>query len=348
MSQRLPELDSLRGIAALTVAFFHFAIGSNVLPSMAFAATAVDFFFIISGFVIFLSIDKVKTWKEFAVKRFLRLYPTYWICVTITTIAIVCNHFYLATPKTLPLRYLVNLTMLQHFVKVTDMDGPYWTLAVELQFYIFIGLMKKFNIINKVEMIGLWLLGVPLIVDFVILPLSPKAFGILEVILPIINHWPMFIAGIVIYKLRAEPKDYKRYVYLAICLFVGVAITRQASKANIELFDYSLLLLGFFTCMLLLIHGKLAFLNVKPILFLGQISYAYYLIHQYIGANFILKIFNIPVFAGLAIAFTTTLLLAWLITSKIEPRFRSWVAAKTDLTVRRIPKLLRAGPTSGN
>lgn len=298
MSQRLPELDSLRGIAALTVAFFHFAIGSSVLPPMPFAATAVDFFFIISGFVIFLSIDKIHHWKEFAVKRFLRLFPTYWICVTVTTIAIVCNHFYLATPKMLPLRYLVNLTMLQHFVKVTDIDGPYWTLAVELQFYIFIGLMKKWHSISKVETVSLWLLATPLLLDFIILPFAPKAFAACAIILPIINHWPMFVAGIIFYKLRAEPKNYKRYVYLAICLVVGVAITRQASKANIPVVEYSMLLVSFFTCMLLLINGKLFWLNVKPLLFLGHISYSFYLIHQYIGANFILRVLNAPLAAA--------------------------------------------------
>jgi peptidoglycan/LPS O-acetylase OafA/YrhL len=335
MSQRLPELDSLRGIAALTVALFHFATASNVLSPIAFAATAVDFFFIISGFVIFLSIDKINNWREFAFKRFLRLFPTYWICVTITTVAIVCNGFYLATPKTLPLRYLVNLTMLQHFVKVTDMDGPYWTLAVELQFYIFIGLMKKFSAIGKVETVGLWLLSIPIILDFVILPNSPKVFGIFEILLPIINHWPVFIAGIVLYKLRAEPGNHKRYIYLAMCLLVGIFIKPQASKASIAILDYSLLLLSFFTCMLLLINGKLSFLKIKPLLFLGQISYAFYLIHQYIGANFILKFWHFGLISGFTVAFAITILLAWSITFQLEPLFRTLLSYKLRLQSKK-------------
>ncbi len=76
MSKRLVELDSLRGLAALAVVCFHFSEVTALFPFFLPFSTAVDLFFMISGFVIFLSIDKTATWKEFVFKRFQRLYPT--------------------------------------------------------------------------------------------------------------------------------------------------------------------------------------------------------------------------------------------------------------------------------
>ena len=89
---RIFELDILRGIAALIVALFHltldtpkeyrtfntsiFSIGSP-MPSL---------FFIISGFVIFMTIEKIKDWKEFVITRFFRLYPSFWISIILSLI----------------------------------------------------------------------------------------------------------------------------------------------------------------------------------------------------------------------------------------------------------------------
>ena len=73
-------LESLRGGAAISVAIHHFYIGShfNVAFTM-YAWLMVDFFFVLSGFVIALNYqDRIKTFenlKAFQFKRFLRLYP---------------------------------------------------------------------------------------------------------------------------------------------------------------------------------------------------------------------------------------------------------------------------------
>lgn len=74
-------LDGLRGVAALTVVFFHLFEAyatSHLDQRINHGYLAVDFFFILSGFVIGYSYDdrwKTMTVKEFLKRRFIRLHP---------------------------------------------------------------------------------------------------------------------------------------------------------------------------------------------------------------------------------------------------------------------------------
>lgn len=94
---RLPELDGLRGIAALTVFFSH-AIG--VLPSSPLldalkssplrtfwdGTAAVGLFFVLSGFVLALPFQgnhKSLSYIEFVTRRCFRIYPAYWLALVL-------------------------------------------------------------------------------------------------------------------------------------------------------------------------------------------------------------------------------------------------------------------------
>ncbi len=95
MKKYYPELDGLRGLAALMVFFSH-AIGllspSAVIiylqqsPFRALwdGAAAVDFFFVLSGFVLalpFVSGRSKLNYFRFAIRRSFRLYPAYWLAL---------------------------------------------------------------------------------------------------------------------------------------------------------------------------------------------------------------------------------------------------------------------------
>jgi peptidoglycan/LPS O-acetylase OafA/YrhL len=81
---RLRYLDALRGIAVLCVVLWHlYGTNAEYLPYGArFAVapfnlmwTGVELFFLISGFVILMTLEHVRTLREFAVRRWLRLFP---------------------------------------------------------------------------------------------------------------------------------------------------------------------------------------------------------------------------------------------------------------------------------
>ena len=93
-SARISSLDALRGIAALAVVLYHYTFRYNALYGHNFSLEplsvlkyghlGVQLFFIISGFVIYLSIENTQSIKKFASNRFARLYPAYWCAVFVT------------------------------------------------------------------------------------------------------------------------------------------------------------------------------------------------------------------------------------------------------------------------
>src|SRR4051812_18925698 len=92
---RYKELDALRGVVAILVVFFHFTMNRSEYNSfLKPGTTGVDLFFIISGFVIFMTLKKTSTRAEFVINRISRLYPTNWSVVSFTFILIVLKSVY--------------------------------------------------------------------------------------------------------------------------------------------------------------------------------------------------------------------------------------------------------------
>ncbi len=146
MKSYYSPLDVLRFFAAFWVMNFHYFLGySGALAWYRYGNLGVQLFFIISGFVIVQSM-KGKSLQEFALGRFIRLFPLFWILCTATYIItlIVPN----ANPVTFA-EYLISMTMLGDkfgsvFGYTRLVDAAYWTLSVELIFYVaiaaFVGL----------------------------------------------------------------------------------------------------------------------------------------------------------------------------------------------------------------
>jgi len=79
--RRLPFLDALRGVLALMVVVSHIAVWSGHHPWPQLANIAVDGFFLVSGYVLALSYDG--RFVAFVVRRFIRLWPVYALCLTV-------------------------------------------------------------------------------------------------------------------------------------------------------------------------------------------------------------------------------------------------------------------------
>jgi len=99
---RIQLLDSFRFLAIFFVVFFHFfsswtqpefngnyyPYGNALSAYFKYGYLGVQFFFIISGFVIFFTLEKSKKMTEFMVKRFIRLLPAMILCSIITYILV--------------------------------------------------------------------------------------------------------------------------------------------------------------------------------------------------------------------------------------------------------------------
>lgn len=161
MKAYFPLLDAIRFFAAFWVMNFHYLFEqTGDLEWYRYGNLGVQLFFIISGFVIVQSL-KGKTLKEFAMGRFLRLFPLFWILCTTTYLIT------LIIPNTTTVNfteYLRNMTMLGDlFNKIVGytrlIDPSYWTLTVELIFYISIGIFTYFFSDKKIRyFLGSWLI----------------------------------------------------------------------------------------------------------------------------------------------------------------------------------------------
>lgn len=143
---RLDVIDALRGVAALVVVAQH----SAELLWNDYARWSVSVFrpgefgvfvfFMVSGFVIPLSIERERDAISFWIGRFFRLFPLYWVLL-VSAVLLWRFGDYGVRPALAadPWRSIVaNGTMAQNFLGFDNVIGPAWSLAYELVFYLFI------------------------------------------------------------------------------------------------------------------------------------------------------------------------------------------------------------------
>lgn len=318
-NNRLTVLDSLRGIAALSVVLFHFTYGYDnglkILSPKRFYFTygdlGVQLFFIISGFVIFMTIEKTKSSKSFFISRFSRLYPAYWSAIMLT--------ISLTTLLSAPFQkgiydikeVLVNFSMLQYWFKIQNIDGAYWTLAVELTFYFLIWCLYKFKKLNSIQWFSLIWLSLTFLFYIFEIPFGKFVKAIL-----ILNHAPMFASGIGFYLLHQKRGSLLTHILIAIA-FICESYMLFLNRSDLS--SYIIISL-FFILFYLFSYSKLEFLSNKILLFFGSISYTLYLIHDNIGMAIIYWIrqaFDIEI-VYVSITFAIVIALAYMVTIFVE------------------------------
>lgn len=280
-SGRLLELDAFRGLAVIAVILYHYStrygeifghIKTDYKFDFSYGHMGVQLFFIISGFVIFMSIERAKSPEDFLIKRAIRLYPAYIFAVLLTFA--ITSLYPLDHLKVSFLDLLVNLTMFHgYFPFIKPVDGAYWSLRVEVLFYIAMSILLFFNLLKRTIPISLVVLSLGSIFSLAYkLTDSTLIYNLNQVL--IVSHIHLFIAGIMFYKLWKEKNQQSYYVILLLCLVYQFAFVGAAKGVYVTLF---------FMLFLLMINSKLTWVANKPFLFLGKISYSFYLVHQFIG-----------------------------------------------------------------
>jgi len=311
-SKRIPELDSLRGIAALAVVFFHYFYnynkhyGHNFYVSDLFdiGQTGVHLFFIISGFVIYWTLTRSENILQFIWSRFSRLYPVYWAAViisfTFTTLMGPADRSVGTTDA------FINLTMFHEYIGIAHVDRVYWTLSIELAFYILVGCALFLGLTKHTTKICvLWL----------ILAFGTRALninlGLLHKAL-ILNWCHLFIAGIIFFQLWSGALNIK---FALPVLLLSLAIAYLANNGL-----NCLVVIAFYVIFPLAIFGKIKLLNQKVLVWLGTISYSLYLIHQNIGYGIIQKCYsmNIPASISITGSIILSLIIAHLLSTYVE------------------------------
>jgi peptidoglycan/LPS O-acetylase OafA/YrhL len=303
---RVVELDALRGIAALAVVAFHYTtfygqqIGHVPPLQVGFPAGnyGVHLFFLISGFVIFMTLERTRSAMDFVVSRFSRLFPAYWAAMLATMTVV----YTIGMPdQRLPLRDLaLNLTMGQQFLGAEHLDGSYWTLQVELFFYAQMLLWFALGLLGRIRwIIGAWLL---LAVAYGETAQHHMHFSYSLRELLILRHIPFFALGILFYRIRTRPAE--RNVDMAL---IGACLLAIAIAGPPVLVAVALVCCALFG---LFVAGWLRWLAIAPFAVLGAMSYSIYVLHQAIGFALIHQLESVGVSSMAAILLATCFVLA--------------------------------------
>lgn len=317
-STRLVEVDALRGIAAMAVVLFHMSTRYNQLFTPAETASwalphghyGVNLFFIISGFVIFMTLERTRRPMDFVISRFSRLFPAYWCAIVIT---FVITHALAMPIKTVTAAQAAgNFLMLHGYLGIPHVDGVYWTLEVELMFYL--GMFTLF-ITGRLHRLVPVMLGVlALRIAYVWLE---RGFGIelpwtLSRIL-ILPYIPWFCLGMAVYKfVSTRDGSVRQWQVLAVAALATLALTDGPGLAALAVV-LALLVWG-------AASARLPWLGNRVLVWLGAISYPLYLLHENIGWCVILRLSErgVPIDVATLVAIALALVMATLLHKWVE------------------------------
>ena len=321
---RFAELDALRGLAALAVVLFHLTwrasqvlAGAQTIPwGLEWGRFGVHLFFSISGFVIFMTLERTSSAADFAVSRLARLFPAYWCAVLLTALGVVA----LGAPELgqPPQIVLANLTMLQGFDYVPPVDGVYWSLTVELAFYLCMLALWKAQLLHRIELVLLgWL---ALMAAWELFPQLPSRVGLLLCV----RYIAWFVPGILAYRVWTGARRPAQQVLPWLAGLAAILVGYQAAIWPVYLV-VSAIYAG-------LIAGRLGWLRQRLLIWLGAISYPLYLIHQHLGYALIARLEALGAGPWLALVLTIAAALA------ASEAIHRWVEAPSLGAIRQLWK----------
>lgn len=325
---RLAGLDALRGIAAAAVMLRHFTTDFHGLPgghappgvsaAFPFGGHGVELFFIVSGFVIFMTLERTQSLGDFLVARFARLYPAFLASLALT-LAIDA----LAGGSAHSIAEIAaNMTMMPEIFGVPGIDGSYWTLFYELDFYLVAGLVFFLLRVRDPEVpCTIWLLAsmalrVPAM-DFI--PAQVSVFLSL-------GYSQLFVIGIVLYRIYS---GYVTILTVALLIF-WLPMTWVSWYWSVGGWTHPEYMLAIFLCAGMVWLATTPRVRIPvgaPFRFLGRISYPLYLVHQLIGSILIARLEAAGLLPDLAVAgaIGVAILLAWGVSAWVEYPAQAWL-----------------------
>jgi len=343
---RIAFLDGYRGIAIFLVILFHtYSRWNDVLPYnhdysnffiFKYGFLGVELFFLISGFVILMTLEKAVTFKEFLTKRWLRLFPAMLIASIIIFIS--SNIFKTwpdGTPQVtniIPGLLFIDPQWINNIFKsnLASLDGSFWSLYVEVKFYIVFGI--AYFTLGRNKAIALISIASVLwfVCHFADLILARKILSLFS-----FNYFGWFSAGALAYTYYTSKSKIFLFNSISMGLISCLLFINDLYEIIGAIFIYVLFVLP------ILMKSVQRIIANKFFLFLGVISYPLYLVHQYLLIALIKLYHNYFIILPDLIlpipALIIIVLLAVLITRFLEPTIK-------NLFVRKIytPRLIKS------
>lgn len=242
----------------------------------------VHLFFVISGFVILMSAWG-RSVGSFVASRVSRLYPAFWAAVLLTASL---RYLWPGFEARSPGEVLVNLTMLQDPLGVPRVDGVYWTLWVELQFYLLVCLFIRIGLTER--RVLLLAAAAPVLTTPLTL-LTPHLAGMWTLV-----EWlPLFCAGMVICLIYRSGPSRARWAVLALNVLAATSISAVVTPGAIDAVSSGQptspawvaggVVLCVAVVMVATLVPRVRDVEWRGLTLAGLVTYPLYLTHEYLG-----------------------------------------------------------------
>ncbi len=290
MKAQIYALTSTRAVAAIMVVIHHFAADVfpfNKLPKLFHSGNiAVSYFFVLSGFVLYISYNGLNTrFADYFKRRVGRIVPVYLLALGLMVCVLVAFYSYPLNSASFK-EIVLSVLLLQAYVPSYPMslNTPGWTISVEMFFYLLFPLFLLF--INKnfrafvVTTLVLFILaqyfhfkyynirwGLPdSIIDTVffnpVMHISQFLIGMTggylfersKPVLPSGNRTPVILFCVIVALLAFRPDNISYHVGLIAPVFMLFVLSIAVNNPK--------------------------WLNIKGFVFLGEISYGIYILQR--------------------------------------------------------------------
>lgn len=282
---RIQFLDGLRGIAILLVICFHsYTRWPKFVPYgyqfsdfylFKYGYLGVQLFFLISGFVILMSLEKNKTFIQFIYKRWLRLFPAMLIA---TILVYSTTHFLKERPSGIPELnaiipglLFIEPNWIKTFlgIKINPLEGAFWSLFVEFKFYFIFGI--SYFLMGKIKaIVFIFLLFIiAIFADYFHIRYLNTFSHLMS-----FEYFGWFASGSLAYLYFIN----NQLKYILLCVLISF-IEMYKYLHDISALLYVVFILTLFISPICFEKTRIIFKN-KLLLFFGLISYPLYLIHE--------------------------------------------------------------------
>jgi peptidoglycan/LPS O-acetylase OafA/YrhL len=298
-ANRIDYIDGLRGVAILGVVLFHaYDRWTSVVPYGSRYSDFVIFkngwlgvylFFVISGFVITMTLSRTKTFVGFIVKRWKRLFPAMLFCSVV--IYLTASFFNERPAGNVTLSQLIPGLIFVHprYIEAAtgfypgNLEGSFWSIFVEWKFYISFGLLYYLVGVKKAIYVFCAIAAIPVVAALAHDDFAVRVSAQLE-----IEYVPWLLSGVILYQYgTSAPKTCLMFLgYAWLC----AAFTMPDCDAEGIL--ARLLLSGLCLSAFLLPFFTRTFQGVarsRILVLAGFVSYPLYLLHENMMISLIVK-----------------------------------------------------------